>query len=155
MLFTKVRCLINVNVSLEANLEGQGTPSLNICLEKMMVCLSVLFPFLITKDNFFKNLSQNLIEQLPTGPNKFDINSMREFHKPLNLEENPFHFTKASEKTISDFLKELNTNEATGIDNPLGRFLERGSKVLANLIAQICNPFIKLSTVLMNVKLQS
>ena len=51
---------------------------------------------------FFSNLAQNLIEKLPTGPNKFDINSLREFYKPLNLKEDPFHFTKVSEKTISD-----------------------------------------------------
>ena len=88
-----------------------------------------------------------MIEKLPTGPNKFDINSVREFYKPLNLEENPFHFTKVSENTISDFLKELKTNKATGIDNLSGRFLKDGSKVLATPIAQICNLSIKLSTV--------
>ena len=41
---------------------------------------------------FFSNLAQNLIEKLPTGPNKFDINPVREFYKPLNLAENPLHF---------------------------------------------------------------
>ena len=96
---------------------------------------------------FFSNLAQNLIEKLPTGRNKLDINSVREFYKPLNLEENPFHFTKVSEKTISDFLKELKTNKATGIDNPSGRFLKDGSKVLAIPIAQICNLSIKFSMV--------
>ena len=84
---------------------------------------------------------------MPTGPNKFDIDSVREFYKPLNTEENPFHFTKVSEKIISDFLKELKTNKATGIDNLSSRFLKDGSKVLATHIAQICNLFIKLSTV--------
>ena len=88
-----------------------------------------------------------MIEKLPTGPNKFDINSVREFYKPLNLEENPFHFTKVSENTISDFLKEIKTNKATGIDNLSGRFLKDGSKVLATPITQICNLFIKLCTV--------
>ena len=88
-----------------------------------------------------------MIEKLPTGPNKFDINSVREFYKPLNLEENPFHFTKVSENTISDFLKELKTNKATGIDNLSGRFLKDGSKVLATPIAQICYLSIKLCTV--------
>ena len=88
-----------------------------------------------------------MIEKLPTGPNKFDINSVQEFYKPLNLEENPFHFTKVSENTISDFLKELKTNKATGIDNPSGHFLKDGSKVLATPITQICNLSIKLSTV--------
>ena len=84
---------------------------------------------------------------MPTGPNKFDINSGREFYKPLNLEENPFHSTKVSENTISDILKELKTNKATGIDNLLGCFLKDGSKVLATPITQICNLSIKLSTV--------
>ena len=84
---------------------------------------------------------------MPTGPNKFDINSVREFYKPLNLKEDPFHFTKVSEKTISDFLKELKTNKATGIHNLSGRFLKYESKVLAIPIAQICNLSIGLSTV--------
>ena len=87
------------------------------------------------------------MEKLPTGPNKFDINSVREFYKPLNLEEDPFHFTKVSNKTILDFLKELKTNKATGVDDLLGRSLKDGSKVLATPIAQICNLSIKLSTV--------
>ena len=51
-----------------------------------------------------------------------------------------------SKNTISDFLKELKTNKATGIDNLSGRFLKDGSKVLATPIAQICNLSIKLST---------
>ena len=83
----------------------------------MAVCLSALFPLLTTLKNFFSNLVQNVIEKLPTGPNKFDINSALEFYKPLNLEEDPFYFTKVFEKTISDFLKELKTNKATGADN--------------------------------------
>ena len=84
---------------------------------------------------------------MPTGPNRFDINSVRELYRSLNPEENLFHFTKVSEKTISNFLKELKTNKATGIDNLSGRFLKDGSKVLATPITQICNLSIKLSTV--------
>ena len=113
----------------------------------MTVCLSDLFPLLTTLKNFFSNLAQNLIEKLPTGPNKFDINSVREFYKPLNLEQNSFHFTKVSENTISDFLKEIKTNKATRMDNLLGRFLKDGSEVLATPITQICSLSIKLSTV--------
>ena len=94
--------------------------------------------------DFFSNLAQNLIEKLPTGPDKYNINSVREFYRPLNLEEVPFHFTKVSEKTISDFLKELKTNKATGIDNLLGHFLKDRSKFLATPIVQICNLSIKL-----------
>ena len=134
------------------NLKKLGLPKTktdptNICLKEnvgLSFCsLSIANNF----KEFFSNLAQNLIEKLPTGPNKFDINSVREFYKPLNLEENPFHFTKVSENTISDFLKELKTNKATGIDNLSGRFLKDGSKVLATPITQICNLSIKLSTV--------
>ena len=84
---------------------------------------------------------------MPTGPNKFDINSVREFYKPLNLKEDLFHFTQVSEKTISEFLKELKTNKATGIDNLSCCFLKDRSKVLATPLVQICNLSIKLSMV--------
>ena len=92
---------------------------------------------------------------MPTGPNKFDINSVREFYKPLNLKADPFHFTKVSEKTISDFLKELRTNKATGIDNLSGRFLKEGSKVLATPIGKYAISPSNSRRSLMNVKLQS
>ena len=85
---------------------------------------------------------------MPTGPKMFDINSVREFYKRRNLEENSFHFTKVSEKTISNFLKELKTNKGTGIIFwNYSNFLKNGSKVLATPIAQICSLSIKLSAV--------
>ena len=84
---------------------------------------------------------------MPTGPKEFDINSVREFYKPLNLEGKPFHFTKVPENTILVFLKELKTIKAIGIDNQSGRFLKDGSNVLATPIAQIYNLFIELSTI--------
>ena len=82
------------------------TPSPNICLKEndgLSFCsLSIANNF----KEFFSNLAQNLIEKLPAGPNKFDISSVREFYKPLNLKEDPFQFIQVSEKTISDFLKD-------------------------------------------------
>ena len=112
----------------------------------MKICLSALFPLLTTLKNFFSNLAKNVIEKLPTGPSKFDIISVQEFYKPLYLEKHSFQFTKVSENIISDFLKELKPDKATGTDNLLGRFLKDGSKVLTTPIAQICNLSIKLST---------
>ena len=103
------------------------SPSSNICLKENVLSfcsLSIANNF----KEFFSNLAQNLIEKLPTGPNKFEINSVREFYKLLNLKEDPFHFTKVSQKTISDFLKELKTNKATRIDNLSGHFLKDRSK---------------------------
>ena len=89
------------------------TPSSNICLKEND---GLSFCSLSNANNFkefFSNLPQNLIKKLPTGPNKFDINSVWEFYNPLNLKEDLFHFTQVSEKTISDLLKELKTNKAT------------------------------------------
>ena len=134
------------------NLKKLGLPKIktaptNICLKEndgLPFCsLSIANNF----KEFYSNLARNLIEKLPTGPKKFDINSVQEFYKPLSLEENPFHFTKISENTLSDFLKELKTNKATGIDNLSGRFLKDGSKVVVTPTTQICNLSIKLSTV--------
>ena len=121
------------------------TPSSNICLKEND---GLSFCSLSIANNFsLSNLTQNLIEKFPTGPSKFDINSVREFYKPRNLKEDPFHFPKVSEKTISDFLKELKTNKATGIDNLSDRFLKDGPKVFATPLAQIYYLSIKLSTV--------
>ena len=83
---------------------------------------------------------------MPTGPNKFDISSVQEFYKPLNLKEDPFHFTKVSKKDHIGLSKKIK-NKATGTDNLSGRFLKDGSKVLATPTVQICNLSIKLSTV--------
>ena len=52
-----------------------------------------------------------------------------------------------SGNAISDFLKELKINLATGIDNFYGHFLKDSSKILATPIVQICNLSIKTSTV--------
>ena len=83
------------------------TPPSNICLKENN---GLSFCSLSIANNFkepFSNLAQNVTEKSSTASNKFDINSVREFYKPLNPEENPFHFTKVSEKIISDFLKKL------------------------------------------------
>ena len=110
-------------------------PSSNICRKEND---GLSFCFLSIANNFkdfFSDLAQNFIEKLPTGRNRFDINLVQEFYKLLNFEENPFYFTKVSEKTISDFPKELKINKATGIDNLSGRFLKDGSRVLSTPIA--------------------
>ena len=98
----------------ELGLPKNKTPFSNIYL-KENGSLSIS-PLSIANNSiyfFFSNLAQKLIEKLLTGSNKFDINSVQEFYKTLNLEENPFPFTKYSGKSISDFLKELKTNKVT------------------------------------------
>ena len=71
------------------------TPSSNICLKEhggLSFCsLSIANNF---KD-FFSYLAQNLIEKLPTRAKKFDINSVREFYKPLILKKTLFILPKS------------------------------------------------------------
>ena len=85
---------------------------MNICLKEndgMSFCsLSIANNF----KEIFSNLAQNLIEKLTAGPNKININTVREFCKPLKLEEKPFHFTEVPENNISDFLNELKTKQS-------------------------------------------
>ena len=99
----------------ELGLPKNKTPLSNIYLKEndslSISPLSIANNFIIFF--FFSNLAQKLIEKLLTGSNKFDINSVQEFYKTLNLEENPFPFTKHTGKSISDFLKELKTNKVT------------------------------------------
>ena len=131
--------------SLKLGLPKTKTPSTKIYFPKRK--WQFVFCYLsITKNckELFSNLAQNVIEKLSTGPNKFDINSEREFYKPLNLEEIPFHFTKIYENTISYFLKEVRTIRPTGNDNLSSWILKGRSKVLATLVVQICNLSIKL-----------
>ena len=123
---------------------------MNICLKEndsLSFCsLSIANKF---KD-IFSNLAQNLIEKTPTIPNKFNINSLREFYQTQNLEKNCFSFYQSLWK---DHILELKTNKATGIDNLLGRFLKDEIKVLATPIAHICSLSIKLSAVLYKFKI--
>ena len=86
-------------------LPKRKTPPSNIYLKEND---GLPFCSLSIANNFkelFSNLLENLIEELPTGPNKFDINSVQEFYKPLNLEENSFHLTKIFEKDYIELSK--------------------------------------------------
>ena len=101
---------------------------MNICLKEIN---SLSFCSLYIAKNFkeaFSDLAQNI---------NFDVNSVREFSKMLNLEENTFLFTKVSEKTISGFLNVLGANKAIGIYSLSETSLKGESKVLSTSIAQI------------------
>ena len=52
------------------------TPSSNICLKENDGLSFCSLSIANNLKELFSNLAQNLIEKLPTGPNKFDINSV-------------------------------------------------------------------------------
>ena len=122
------------------------TPPTNICLRENDGLSFCSLSIANNVKQFFSNLHKTWQKHYQLDQTSLML-SQCDNSKRLNLEENSFHFTKVSENTISDFLKEIKTNKATGIDNLSGRFLKDGSKVLATPITQICNLSIKLSAV--------
>ena len=62
-----------------------------------------------------------------------------------------FKFTFMSEETVLKLLKDMDENQAEGLDKLSGKFLKDGVTVLAKLISWICNSSIKYS-ILLTVK---
>ena len=65
---------------------------------------------------FFSEISKNLLEKLPDPPNKFNINSVSEYYKFLNL-KNKFNFSRVSEETVHKIVHNFDVKKAAGIDN--------------------------------------
>ena len=63
----------------------------------------------------------------------------------LNLRQKKFTFQKFKSSSILKLLRNVEVNEAAGIDNISGRFSKDGADVLTILKTQICNPSVKLS----------
>ena len=67
------------------------------------------------------------------------------YEKILKLPSSKFKFNFISEETVLKLLKDLDENEAAGLDNLSGKFLKDGATVLAKPISQICNLSIRYS----------
>ena len=65
------------------------------------------------------------------------------YEKFLKLPNSKFKFTFVSEDTVLELLKDLDENNAAGLDNLSGKFLKDGATLLAKPISQICNLSIK------------
>ena len=87
---------------------------------------------------FFSNLTESLLKNLPNSPNKFDMNSVHQYYKKIELKDN-FNLTLATEKKVLEVLQCIDISKAAGIDKMLGRFLKDGANILAKPIAKICN----------------
>ena len=94
----------------------------------------------------FSNLANDLVQKLPTAPNKFSNKSVEDYYNDmLNFYPTKLTFQTIQTKCISDLLKNCDTNKAAGIDNLSGRFLKDGADILTIPITQLCNLSIKLS----------
>ena len=94
----------------------------------------------------FSNLANDLVQKLPTAPNKFGNKSVEDYYNDMfNFYPKKLTFQTIQTKCISDLLKNCDTNKAAGIDNLSGRFLKDGADILTIPITQLCNLSIKFS----------
>ena len=99
----------------------------------------------------FSNLANDLVQKLPTAPNKFGNKSVEDYYNDMfNFYPKKITFQAIQTKCISDLLKNCDTNKAAGIDNLSGRFLKDGADILTMPITQVCNLSIKFSHILRN-----
>ena len=74
------------------------------------------------------------------------MNSVRNYYQHiLDLLPSKFKFSIAKEENLLKFLKNMDTDKASGLDNVSARFLKDGADILAKPITQICNLSIKFS----------
>ena len=87
---------------------------------------------------FYSNLAESLLKNLPNSPNKFDINSVHQYYKNIELKDN-FNPNLTTEKKVLEGLQIIDISKAAGIDKILGRFLKDDVNILAKPIAEICD----------------
>ena len=87
----------------------------------------------------------NLVRQLPLPTNMFGTNSVKEYYRHLNLENNNFRFTQTPEETVLVLLQKIDPSKAVGLDNLGGRFLKDGATELSRPVTQLINISIKSS----------
>ena len=87
---------------------------------------------------YYSNLVESLLKNLPNSPNKFDINSVHQYYKNIELKDN-VNLNLTTEKKVLEVLPFIDISEAAAIDKISGRFLEDGANILAKPIAKICN----------------
>ena len=85
---------------------------------------------------FFSNLAKNLVSKLPIAPNRFGLDTAKNYYKKFNLKGKDFSFSNV---TVSKLLNNINPSKASDLDNLTGKFLKEGSSVLKCPVTQICN----------------
>ena len=98
-----------------------------------------------TFKNFYANLANDLLEKLPPPTNKFGSDSVKEFYKPLKLQEKKFSFNPCTEAEVLKLLNAIDPSKSVGLDNLGGKFLKEGAESLAHPICQLINMSIEKS----------
>ena len=72
---------------------------------------------------FFTNMAKTLLQKLPLPPNKYGINSVKNFYKNLNI-TTKFQLKPTTEDIVLKLLKNIDISKAAGVDNLPGRFVK-------------------------------
>ena len=83
-------------------------------------------------------MAKTLLQRLPTAPNKYGIDSVKNFYKHLDI-TTKFKLKPTTEDIILKLLKNIGISKAAGIDNLPGRFLKDGVVILAKPVTKVCN----------------
>ena len=79
---------------------------------------------------FFCNLANDLVAKLLPPSNKFGISSVRNYYQNiLDLLPSKFEFSNVTEDFVLKLLKDMNIDNAAGIDNFSGKFLKDGTNI--------------------------
>ena len=94
-----------------------------------------------TFSEFYSNLAESLLKNLPSSPNKFDMNYVHQYYNKLGRKDD-FNLTLTTEKNVLEILQCINISKVAGMEKILRKFLKEGANTLAKPIAEICNTSI-------------
>ena len=60
-------------------------------------------------------MAESLLKNLPNPPDKFDINSVQQYYKTIELKDN-FNLSLTTEKKVLEVLQFIDISKAAGID---------------------------------------
>ena len=66
--------------------------------------------------NFYSNLANDLVKELPSSLNKFGTGTVKEYYKMLNLEGESFAFEPTAHVVVLKLLEGLNLSKRAGFD---------------------------------------
>ena len=75
----------------------------------------------------------------------FGTNSVKEYYRHLNLENNNFNFTQTTEEMVLALLQKIDPSKAVGLDNLGGKVLKDGAPELSLTDTQLIKLSIKSS----------
>ena len=87
-------------------------------------------------------MAKTLLQKLPPPTQKYDIDSVKNFYKNLNI-TTKFQLKPTTEDIVLKLLKNIDISKAAGVDNLPERFLKDGAVILAKPVTKIRNLSIK------------